>query len=122
MIVVDLISKTPLYEQIKNSIISLAVKGVLAPHSQLPSIRSLSYDLKLNVNTVKHAYSELENTGIIYTLQGRGSYIAEADIVSRYMKSKALNEISAAIEIGMANGITTEEIFELISDIYSKEL
>ena len=120
MITIDIRSRTPIFEQIKHQITELAVTGVLKPHDQIPSIRGLSHDLKLNVNTVKRAFTELEQAGVIYTLTGRGSFIAETAVSNAYLKEKALDEIKTALAIGRANGIEKEDIVRTVEEIYKK--
>lgn len=118
LILIDARSRTPIFEQIKNQIIELAITGVLKPHDQIPSIRSLSHDLKLNVNTVKRAFTELEQAGVIYTLTGRGSFVAETAVSNTQLKAKALEEIKIALKIGRANGIEKETVMHTVEDIY----
>lgn len=121
MIHIDARSRTPIFEQLKHQITGLVISGVLKPHDQVPSIRSLSHDLKLNVNTVKRAFSELEQAGVIYTLTGRGSFIAETALANASLKAKALEEIKTALSIGRANGIGKDTIIETVEAIYKED-
>jgi len=119
LIQIDIRSRTPIFEQIKHQITDLIVSGVLKPHDQLPSIRSLSQELKLNVNTVKRAFSELEQAEVIYTLTGRGSFVSEAAVSNTRLKAKALEDITTALKIGRANGITKDAAIEAVNEVYS---
>lgn len=119
LIQIDLRSRTPIFEQIKTQITGMVITGVLKPHDQIPSIRSLSQELKLNVNTVKRAFSELEQAGVIYTLTGRGSFIAETAISNEQLKAKALEGIKTAIKIGYANGLDRETVISTVNGIYN---
>ncbi len=121
MVTIDLRSRVPIYEQIKNQILELILLGVLKPHDQLPSIRALALDLKLNVNTVKRAFQDLEAAGVTYTLPGRGSFIAENALENNQLKGKALQEIRDAVLSGRANGIEKDEILALVESIYQDE-
>lgn len=76
MFEIDYRSRVPLYQQIVENVERLAARGVLAPDSKLPSVRALAVELSLNPNTVSRAYSELESKGVIYSLPGRGNFIA----------------------------------------------
>ena len=67
----------PAYEQIRNQLLTLILVGTFAPHSQLPSIRSIAADAGVNINTVKKAFSDLESYGAIYTVPGKGSFVSE---------------------------------------------
>jgi GntR family transcriptional regulator len=77
LIRIDLHSGVPIYLQIMDRIKHLVATGALEPGNQLPTIRQLSVDLRVDPNTVAHAYRELDREGIISTQQGRGTYISE---------------------------------------------
>ncbi|HHW45047.1 GntR family transcriptional regulator [Desulfofundulus sp. TPOSR] len=66
----------PIYVQLMEQIRRAVASGVLAPGEQLPSVRELALQLSINPNTVSRAYQELEHEGIIYTLRGRGTFVA----------------------------------------------
>jgi GntR family transcriptional regulator len=70
-------SGVPIYVQIMDRIKHLVASGVLKPGDQLPTIRQLSVDLRVDPNTVVHSYRELDREGIISTQQGRGTFISE---------------------------------------------
>lgn len=76
MITIDYKDRRPIYEQIVSSIEELAVRGVLEPDSQLPSVRQLAVELSINPNTIQRAYSQLEKTGVIYSVKGKGNFVA----------------------------------------------
>ena len=81
MILIDYKDRRPLYEQIVEKLSDLMVRGVLAQDSQLPSVRSLATELSINPNTIQRAYAELERQGYIYSVKGRGSFVAEFSIL-----------------------------------------
>lgn len=68
-------SGVPLYIQIKEEIKVLIIKGAYPPGEQLPTVRQLAVDLRINSNTVARAYSELEREGVISTHQGKGTFV-----------------------------------------------
>jgi GntR family transcriptional regulator len=74
---VDHRSGVPIYIQIVDQIRALVNAGKLAPGDQLPTVRLLAEDLRINFNTVARAYRMLDEAGIISTQQGRGTYILE---------------------------------------------
>ncbi len=77
LIRIDLHSGVAIYVQIMDRIKHLVATGALRPGDQLPTIRQLSVDLRVDPNTVVHAYRELDREGIISTQQGRGTFISE---------------------------------------------
>lgn len=118
MISIDLRSRVPIYEQIKNQIVELIMLGILKPHDQLPSIRNLALELKLNVNTVKKAFSDLETAGVTYTLSGRGSFVSDNAVYNFQFKAKALESIETAIKSGKSNGLTKEDILSILNKLF----
>ena len=73
----DFRSGLPIYIQIMNQIESQVLGGLLKPGDQLPTVRALASDLRVNFNTVARAYRMLDEARIISTQQGRGTYITE---------------------------------------------
>ena len=77
MFELDVRSRKPIYEQLMDKIKEMIVYGVLQVDEQLPSVRTLSTQLTVNPNTIQKAYRELEREGYIYSIQGKGSFVAE---------------------------------------------
>lgn len=120
MIDIDLRSRTPIYEQIKEQIMRYIQLGVFRPHEQLPSIRTLSRELNLNINTVKHAFMDLEAYGVIYSLPGKGSYVSENAFANAHIREKALEELRTVILSCQSKGVKQEEVLALTAEIYAK--
>lgn len=116
MFTIDLTSRTPIYEQIYFKIIELVIKGSLKENDQIPSVRSLAKDTGVNPNTVSKAYQELERNGIIYSLTGRGSFIAKID--NNIIKEFILSDFDTSARKAMTNGANTDELKERIDKIY----
>ena len=76
MIQIDYRDARPLYEQVADQIEQLVLRGILAPDSQLPSVRQLATELSINPNTIQRAYSELEQRGVVYAAKGRGNFVS----------------------------------------------
>ncbi len=123
MILLDYRDKRPIYEQVVDKLERLIVGGALEVNYKMPSVRSLAIELSVNPNTVQRAYAQLEQDGYIYTVAGRGSFVAhesewrsgkEAEL------SKELKELfSKAKEAGMSlENITKtlKQTFEEASD------
>ena len=84
-------SGQPIYQQIYSQIRQQILSGALAEDAALPSIRSLAKDLRISVITTKRAYEDLETAGLIYTLPGKGSFVAAGD--PALLREDALREI-----------------------------
>ena len=123
MITIDLMSRVPIYEQIIEQLETFVLKGILNVGDQIPSVRSLSIQLSINPNTIQKAYSELDRTGIIDTVPGRGSFIAkEAKANLRNLQGNQLKELSSIVEKLALAGITKEEIVESINMVFLEKV
>lgn len=116
-------SYTPIFEQVKNAIITQILSDELTEDEPLPSIRSLAQDLRISVMTVKKAYDELESEGYIITKQGKGSFIAPKNTeLSKEQKQKEIEEyISKIVDISKNYNISKEEILETFDYMYRSE-
>lgn len=76
-LILDNRSGLPIYTQIVNQIQSQLANGILKPGDQLPTVRALAQELRVNFNTVARAYRIMDEAHIISTQQGRGTYITE---------------------------------------------
>lgn len=112
---IDLMSRTPIYEQLYRRVTQLILKGVLKEQDKLPSVRSLAGDLGVNPNTVAKAYALLERDGIIYSLAGRGSFVAKPDTL--LAQERILTDFDAAAKHAMETGIEKEMLCDRIQDI-----
>ena len=121
LIIVDKKSRVPVYEQIKNQIITFIRLGVYPAHSKLPSIRAISAETATNVNTVKKAFSELELSGVIYTVPGTGSFVSENALTGSNLASKAMRQLADDIKTAKSIGVSADEINELVNSIYKEE-
>ncbi len=90
-IIISNSSSVPIYEQIKNAIITAIMSGELSEDESIPSIRSLAQDIRISVMTIKKAYDELEDEGYIITRQGKGSFVAPKN--TELAKEKARKDI-----------------------------
>ena len=121
MIVIDKQSRIPVYEQIKNQIITLIRLGVYPPHSKLPSIRNISSDTSVNVNTVKKAFAELEMNGVIYSVPGTGCFVSEQALGDEKLFEKNKREIYDSVQVAKSLGIPLEELIELVKSVYRED-
>ena len=106
----------PIYEQIYAQIKAQIIAGKLSPGEALPSIRSLAKDLRISVITTKRAYDELEADGFLYTVAGKGCFVAEKNLqLVREGRLRELEEhLAAAAELAGSCGLTSEEVLETL--------
>jgi|DewCreStandDraft_4_1066084.scaffolds.fasta_scaffold60237_3 GntR family transcriptional regulator len=69
-------SRVPIYAQLVAAVRQAVARGEMKPGDQLPTVRQLAVDLRINPNTVARAYQEMERAGMIVTRQGRGTFVA----------------------------------------------
>lgn len=93
---IDFRSGTPIYLQIVEQVKQKVLLGELQPNDQLPTVRTLATDLRVNFNTVARAYRILDEAGLISTQQGRGTYIlANPDVEAiQFIKQQSLEELA----------------------------
>ncbi len=120
MINLDHQDRRPLYLQIISQIEDLALHGVLKPDQQLPSLRNLAVDLSINPNTIQRAYMELESKGIIYSVQGKGSFISPNPEKLFAGKREALyKDLAELIRLAVALHIEKADFFSACNKLYS---
>ncbi|WP_431810542.1 GntR family transcriptional regulator [Lysinibacillus capsici] len=121
-IIISNSSKEPIYEQITNQIKSLILAGELQEGTAIPSMRNLAKDLQISVITTKRAYEELEKAGFIYSIVGKGSFVAEQNLeVIREKKLKVIEEqLSAVIANSREIGMSLDELKELLKILYEE--
>ena len=116
-IIINNSSMVPIYEQIIDQIKSAIIRGELQPDTVLPSVRSLSKELKISALTVKKAYDNLEEEGFTVTVHGKGTYVAATN--KNLMREEQLKDLEQAIMKGRRCGLNDEEIrnlFEMIME------
>ena len=77
MLHLDYRDSRPIHQQVRDGLRRLMVTGVLQPGDQLPSVRKLATELAINPNTIQRAMAQLEAEGFVYSVAGRGSFVAE---------------------------------------------
>ena len=116
---IDFRSGLPIYTQIVNQVQAQVVSGVLEPGDQLPTVRALAEDLRVNFNTVARAYRLLDEERIISTQQGRGTYITEIPPpkVSERLRKEMLEALAERyISEAMRLDFSKSEIKQMVSD------
>ena len=115
MISLDYQSRKPIYEQIVQEIERYVALEILKPEQQIPSIREMAATLGINPNTVKKAYSILEQKGVIVTLSTKGTYISQkTDVIVNNAIEEKLEEIRKNVREIEKYGMSKEEILSKI--------
>jgi GntR family transcriptional regulator len=115
----DFHSGLPIYTQIVNQIQSQLVNKVLKPGDQLPTVRALAQELRINFNTVARAYRILDEERIISTQQGRGTYITEIPPpeVSEKLRHESIMSLTQRfITEALRLGFSEREVSQMVRD------
>jgi len=115
----DIHSDFPIYQQIVDQIKAQIASGALQPGDQLPTVRALATDLRINFNTVARAYRILDEERIISTQQGRGTYITDIPPAkpSKRMRREALDSLTSRYLNEVSRlGFAPDEIKQIIAD------
>ena len=114
----DLHSRTPIYQQLKDKILRLIMAGAIGAGDPLPSVRVLARELGINPNTVAKAYQDLEKSGLIYSVAGKGSFISGSDQLDRKVTVSVTDRLRSTL-IEMKNaGVARETVLQLTEEIY----
>lgn len=114
-IIISNTSMIPIYEQIVAQIKALIINGELKENDILPSVRSLSKDLKISALTVKKAYDTLEEEGFTSTIHGKGTYVlaSNKELLVEERKKEIETNLETVIQKGRRYGLTDEELKNL---------
>jgi len=119
---ISLQSNIPTYEQIKMQIKAQILSGELSPDEPLTSMRQLARDLRVSVITTTRAYGDLEAEGLIYTVQGRGSFVrGNAEMVRRQYLHSVEEALRSAVAKGTAAGLTLAGLQEKLEEIFHEQ-
>jgi len=113
----DLRSGVPIYVQIVEQVQQSVADGRLKPGDQLPTVRQLASEIRVNFNTVARAYRMLDEAGLISTQQGRGTYILDQPLegLRDLLKKETLDvQISRFITDMIRQGYSREEVINVI--------
>ena len=110
-------SGTPIYDQIYSQIKSQIISGALKEDEMLPSIRSLAKDLRISVITTKRAYEELERDNFIYTVAGKGSFVAPKNV--ELLREENLKKIEAYLDeivrLSASCNLSKQDIIDMVN-------
>ncbi len=120
MIILDYKDRRPIYEQVTEKLQELILCGILEEDSQLPSVRSLATQLSINPNTIQRAYAELERKGFIYSVKGKGSFVADASSIKALKTGQLRRDLNEWMRQARNAGITEDKIHRWIAEDWTK--
>lgn len=123
-LIINHTSMEPIYEQIVAQIKAEVIEGRITAGDALPSVRVLSRELKISALTVKKAYDNLEEEGLVVTVHGKGSFIAAAnqELLMEERRKELEKELEAAVQKARTGGLTAKEIRESFEIIMEDEV
>ena len=122
-LIINHTSMEPIYEQIIAQIKAEVIEGRMTAGDALPSVRALSRELKISALTVKKAYDNLEEEGLIVTVHGKGSFIAaNQELLMEERRKELEKELEAAVQKARTGGLTAKEIRESFEIIMEDEV
>ena len=108
MLSLDYRDARPIYEQVRDGLRRLVVTGALVQGEKLPSVRAMASTLAINPNTIQRAYAQLEMEGYVYSVAGRGTFVAEGQeqnlVRRRDVEDKVRPLLQELRELGMTEG------------------
>ncbi len=116
---IDFRSGLPIYTQIVNQVQAQVASGILQPGDQLPTVRAMAEELRVNFNTIARAYRILDEERIISTQQGRGTYITEIPPpkISEKLRKESLEALTQRyINEAMRLEFSKTEIRQMVND------
>lgn len=117
MIQLNFRDSKPIYEQVEDGIRKLVVNNLIAADEKLPSVRELASKYALNPNTISRAYRELEEQGYIYTLNGKGTFVAANEKVNDMRKEELLQQFDELVKELSFLMVPTEQLVERVSNV-----
>ena len=111
-VIVSNASDKPIYEQIYTQIKGAILRGECKEGEPLPSIRALAKELRISVITTKRAFDDLERDGFIYSVQGKGSFVAvkNSELLREEYLRQTEQKLAEAVELARSGGITDEDL------------
>lgn len=122
MFQIDVLSRTPVYEQLIGQLEKYLLSDILRPGDKLPSVRQLSTTLGVNPNTIAKAFTIMEQRGLTISVQGRGVFISQdaAELMRQKFRSKE-NEIRDITKELKLSGMGLREIIEVVTKAYEED-
>ena len=122
-VIVSNASDRPIYEQIYLQLKGAILRGELREGDALPSIRALAKDLRISVITTKRGFDDLERDGFIYTVQGKGSFVAakNGELLREEQLKQIEQKLTEALALARQGGISDAELAEMFQVLLQGE-
>ncbi len=120
MILLDYRDKRPIYEQVVYKLEKLIVGGGLEANYKMPSVRSLALELSVNPNTIQRAYAQMEQEGYIYTVSGRGSFVAHECEWRSGKVAEVKRELEEVLLKAKEAGVTMEDAMQVVTKTFKE--
>ncbi len=121
MFQLDLRDSRPLYEQVKEKMKMLMMRGILKSEEKIPSVRELAHQLTINPNTIQRAYKDLEMEGYIYAVKGKGNFVTPIkEAVSEKKCEQLITALKQLVQELMYAGIKEKQLVTIIDKIYAQ--
>ncbi len=114
MITIDVTGRSPIYEQICHGICAEISRGVYKENDRIPAARALAKELGLNPNTVAKAYGMLERDGIIYSVAGKGCFVAKHDGKA---DKRMTNDFEQKTRELLSAGVTADTLIGIVREM-----
>ncbi len=115
-------SDTPIYQQLYEQIKDLILRHEIAEDEQLPTMRHLAKEMRISVVTTKRVYDELEKDGLIYSIQGKGSFVSmrNKEIIKEEYLRKIETCLNEALKYRIPAGISIDEMKSMLDILEGK--
>ena len=95
-------------------------REALPAGSRLPSVRQLAMDLSINPNTIQRAYAQLETEGLIYSVKGKGNFVADTQQIKKKNREDYRRELMETVQKGKSLGFSEEELVAEVEHSYEE--
>ena len=120
MIILDFRDRRPIYEQLIEKFQEVMMIGALEKDEKMPSVRQLASELSINPNTVQRAYGQLEREGYIYSVPGKGSFVADISQLKDVRREEIRRALEQTARRAFVSGISKAEFLEDAGKAYEK--
>lgn len=120
LIDIDADDPRPVYRQIADEVERCVATGILKPDEPLPAVRTIALELKVNANTVQHAYRTLEQQGMVYVKRGLGTFVAQRpkDLSGRTRPAAVARQIAERmLREGFRHGLLASDLIAALQEI-----